>query len=80
VGTAQSCATMGVFGALMGLSVGAITGPMFAPAGHRLPVTIACDPLPAAAPCRCPLSLLAACPIRGPAAGSSPPDAHEPVA
>jgi hypothetical protein len=41
VGTAQSCATMGVFGALMGLSMGAITGPLFAPAGHRMPVTIA---------------------------------------
>jgi hypothetical protein len=30
-----------VFGALMGLSMGAITGPLFAPAGHRMPVTIA---------------------------------------
>mmetsp|Transcript_7958 Transcript_7958/g.18153 ORF Transcript_7958/g.18153 Transcript_7958/m.18153 type:complete len:153 (-) Transcript_7958:143-601(-) len=41
LGTAQSCAVMGCFGALMGLSVGAITGPIFAPPGHRLPVTIA---------------------------------------
>ncbi len=32
---------MGAFGALMGLSMGAIVGPMFAPKGQRLPVTIA---------------------------------------
>mmetsp|Transcript_125542 Transcript_125542/g.187499 ORF Transcript_125542/g.187499 Transcript_125542/m.187499 type:complete len:149 (-) Transcript_125542:234-680(-) len=41
VGTAGQCVTLGAFGALMGLSVGAITGPLFAPPGHRLPVTIA---------------------------------------
>mmetsp|Transcript_61751 Transcript_61751/g.152025 ORF Transcript_61751/g.152025 Transcript_61751/m.152025 type:complete len:152 (-) Transcript_61751:1845-2300(-) len=40
IGTASSCAMMGAFGALMGLSMGAITGPMFAPKGQRLPVTI----------------------------------------
>ena len=29
------------FGGVMGLCVGAITGPFLAPAGHRIPVTIA---------------------------------------
>mmetsp|Transcript_29741 Transcript_29741/g.61105 ORF Transcript_29741/g.61105 Transcript_29741/m.61105 type:complete len:153 (+) Transcript_29741:92-550(+) len=40
IGTAGQCVTLGCFGALMGLSVGAITGPMFAPKGHRFATTI----------------------------------------